>query len=71
LKNCVRKLRNELGMTQVQLAEEMGVSRYTIIELEKGTQEPSGTLVLKLSNFFSKDAREIFLMILLYLYNMT
>lgn len=58
--NNVRKLRRELELSQEALATAVGVSRHTIIEIEKGRQEPSGSLLIKISNFFKKDPREIF-----------
>lgn len=46
-------------LTQEQLANELGVSRQTIVELEKG-RPPSADLLLKVSAFFNKDPRDIF-----------
>ncbi|WP_339063617.1 helix-turn-helix transcriptional regulator [Tepidibacillus marianensis] len=63
MRNNVRKLRKELDISQEKLATAIGVSRHTIIGIEKGKQEPSGALVIKISNFFNKDPREIFLLI--------
>jgi putative transcriptional regulator len=61
LKNKIKYLRRSEGydLTQEQLANELGVSRQTIIELEKG-RHPSAELLLKVSTFFNKDPREIF-----------
>lgn len=61
LKNRVKYLRRSEGfdLTQEQLAIELGVSRQTIIELEKG-RPPSAELLLKVASFFNKDPREIF-----------
>jgi putative transcriptional regulator len=58
--NNVRKLRRELEVSQETLAAAVGVSRQTIIEIEKERQEPSGSLVIKIANYFKKDPREIF-----------
>ena len=41
MKNRVRELRTEAGMTQQQLAEQVRVSSRTIISLEKGQYNPS------------------------------
>lgn len=61
MKNKVKYLRRSEGfdLTQEQLAIELGVSRQTIVELEKG-RPPSAELMLKISTFFNKDPREIF-----------
>lgn len=60
MKNCVRQLRRGLEISQEELAVAVGVSRHTIIGLEKQGQEPSATLALKIAQYFSKDPREIF-----------
>ncbi len=52
-----RAYRKRLGLTQVQLAGEMGVSKYTIIRIEKGV-EPSPGFVNKALAFFR--SRNIF-----------
>ncbi|WP_096199484.1 helix-turn-helix transcriptional regulator [Bacillus sp. FJAT-45350] len=59
--NRVKYLRRSEGfdLTQEQLANELGVSRQTIVELEKG-RPPSAELLLKVADFFNKDPREIF-----------
>jgi putative transcriptional regulator len=49
-----------MEISQEALATAVGVSRQTIIEIEKGRQEPSGSLVIKIANYFKKDPREIF-----------
>ena len=61
MQNKVKYLRRSEGfdLTQEQLAIELGVSRATIVELEKG-RPPSAELMLKISAFFNKDPREIF-----------
>lgn len=61
IKNKIKYLRRSEGfdLTQEQLAKELGVSRQTINELEKG-RPPSAELLLKISTFFNKDPREIF-----------
>ena len=41
MKNRVRELRTEAGMTQQQLADRVHVSSRTIISLEKGQYNPS------------------------------
>jgi putative transcriptional regulator len=61
LSNNIRYLRRSEGfdLTQEQLAKELGVSRQTVNELEKG-RPPSAELLLKVSSFFNKDPRDIF-----------
>ncbi len=41
----IRALRSHLGLTQVQLAGELGVRQQTVSEWETGQYEPRGTSV--------------------------
>ena len=61
IKNRIKYLRRSEGydLTQEQLAERLGVSRQTIVELEKG-RPPSAELLLKIATFFNTDPRDIF-----------
>lgn len=47
-------------MTQQELGEAVGVTRQTIIALERGNYTPSLLLALKLSAFFKKPVEDIF-----------
>jgi putative transcriptional regulator len=59
--NCLRQLRFELGeMTQQELADELGVSRQTIISLESGRYYPSLQLTLQIANYFERPVESIF-----------
>ena len=58
--NNVHTLRSKMGVTQEQLAEAVGVTRQTIIAIEKGNYIPSVLLALKLAHFFKGSVEEIF-----------
>ena len=61
IENNVRKLRflkNE--MTQKDLATKVGVSRQTIVAIEKGQYSPSLELAFKLSIAFEEPIEAIF-----------
>lgn len=61
LQNNIRKLRFEKDdMTQQALAEAVGVTRQTIIAIEKGNYVPSLQLALTFGKFFGKKVEEIF-----------
>ncbi|NPA76562.1 MAG: helix-turn-helix transcriptional regulator [Candidatus Diapherotrites archaeon] len=60
MKNRLRELRQELGITQEELAEALGVTRQTIIAIEKGKYDPSLRLAFKIAQFFGKRIEEIF-----------
>ncbi len=61
LKNKLRQFRfmND-EMTQQQLAKEVGVSRQTIIAIEKGKFNPSVRLALNIAKVFKTNVEEIF-----------
>lgn len=60
--NNIRSIREELGLTQVELAEKVNVSRQTIISLEKGSYNPTLELALKLSKTLNKKIDDVFYM---------
>ena len=61
IENNVRTLRfmND-EMTQAELAKKIGVSRQTVVAIEKGQYSPSLELALKISKVFSKPIEDIF-----------
>nr|WP_218022901.1 helix-turn-helix transcriptional regulator [Calidithermus terrae] len=59
--NNVRKLRFNHGeMTQEQLAEKVGVTRQTIVSIEKGKYYPSLELAFRLALAFEVPLEEVF-----------
>ena len=60
LKNRLVVLRAEKGWTQQDVAEKIGVSRQTIIAIEKNKYTPSLVLAFELANLFGKEIHEIF-----------
>ena len=60
MKNNIKKLRTEKGISQQKLAENLGVSRQTINSIEKGRFDPSLKLTIKIVRFFDKDLEAIF-----------
>ena len=60
IQNEVYTLRSKRGVTQEQLAEKMGVSRQTIIAIEKGNYTPSVLLALKFADFFGQPVEKVF-----------
>lgn len=61
LENKVEQYRKELGETQEELAYALGVSRQTIISIEKGKYNPSIILAFKIATHFKKTVEEIFI----------
>jgi putative transcriptional regulator len=61
-KNTVEKERLKSGLTQVELAEKVGVTRQTIIAIEKGDYTPSVALALRLAKVFKTSVEELFVL---------
>jgi putative transcriptional regulator len=60
MQNSVRELRMERGLSQGQLAGEMGVSRQTINSIEQERYTPSLPLALALARFFGTTVEAMF-----------
>ncbi|MFZ2299645.1 MAG: helix-turn-helix transcriptional regulator [Candidatus Moraniibacteriota bacterium] len=58
--NKVLDIRQKASMTQEELAEVVGVTRQTIIALEKGNYIPSVLLALKIAKCFKQPIEKIF-----------
>ncbi len=61
IQNNIRRLRfNNAEMTQQQLADAVGVSRQTIVAIEKGNYSPSLELAFKLALIFKTPIQDVF-----------
>ncbi len=60
MKNEIRKLRTDQGLSQERLAEEMDVSRQTINSIETERYTPSLPLAIALARYFGKPVEEVF-----------
>ena len=60
MRNLIRQLRTERGLSQKQLAEAMDVSRQTINSIEQERYTPSLPLALALARFFGRTVEEVF-----------
>ncbi|MCF7824964.1 MAG: helix-turn-helix transcriptional regulator [Candidatus Marinimicrobia bacterium] len=61
ISNALRKYRFLSGeLTQQELANKIGVSRQTIVALEKGQYNPSVALALRLAAFFKVNVEDLF-----------
>lgn len=61
MRNRVEEYRKMLDEKQEDLANIVGVSRQTIISIEKGKYNPSILLAFKIANHFGKSIEEIFI----------
>lgn len=61
MENKLEELRGELDITQEDLASSLGVSRQTVISIEKGRYNPSLVLAFKIANYFEMSIEDVFL----------
>ena len=62
VKNKVFELRKVKDVTQEEFASDIGVSRQTVVAIEKGNYTPSLLLGLKIAKYFGKRVEEVFLL---------
>lgn len=60
IKNHLHVLRAEARITQQQLADAIGVTRATIVAIEKGNYNPSLDLAFRLARYFKVDINAVF-----------
>lgn len=60
IENEINRLRTAKRATQEELASAVGVSRQTIIAIERGKYTPSVLLALKLGKYFGVSVEKLF-----------
>lgn len=50
--NTVREQRQQMNLTQEELAKTLGVERSTVTKWEIGESKPRADMLIKLANFF-------------------
>lgn len=60
MKNHLPQLRQQHQLSQAALADAVGVSRQTIISIEKGRFDPSLPLAFRLAELFDCTIEDIF-----------
>ena len=58
--NKVYELRKELDVRQEDLANAVGVTRQTIIAIERGNYTPSLLLAMQIAGYFKVEIEDIF-----------
>ncbi len=58
--NFVQDYRNKNKVTQEELGKAVGVTRQTIIAIEKGNYTPSVLLALKIAKYFNTTVEKLF-----------
>lgn len=59
--NRLREYRANHNLSQQKLADALGVSRQTVISLEKGRYDPSLPLAFQLASFFDCTIEDLFI----------
>lgn len=60
MKNDIRELRQDAGVSQRELAEVLNVSRQTVNSIEVGRYDPSLPLAIAIARHFHRSVEEIF-----------
>lgn len=58
--NKVLPLRRVAGITQEEFSNVIGVSRQTVVAIEKGSYIPSLLLAMKIATYFHKSVEQVF-----------
>ncbi|MCT8337114.1 helix-turn-helix transcriptional regulator [Methanoculleus sp. Afa-1] len=61
MKTRIRELRAKTGITQEELAQQVGVRRETIVFLEKGKYNPSLKLAYRVARTLGSTIEEVFI----------
>ncbi|MEW5553121.1 helix-turn-helix transcriptional regulator [Peribacillus sp. NPDC006672] len=62
MRNKLTEHRKKFGFSQDKLAEKLGVSRQTIISIEKGRYNPSLPLAMIIAEIFQTSVEKIFIL---------
>ncbi|OFZ49621.1 MAG: transcriptional regulator [Bdellovibrionales bacterium RIFOXYD1_FULL_36_51] len=60
MQSKIHVCRAEKRITQQELADAVGVTRATIVSIEKGNYNPSLELSFKIAQYFGKNIQDIF-----------
>ena len=58
--NSIRAAREAAGLTQAELAKQIGVTRQTLIAIEQGKYSPTLELAFQISRVFDVGLDELF-----------
>jgi len=61
MENRIRELRIKNNLTQEQLSKKVGVSRQSIVAIERGKYNPSLELAFNIANEFGLSIEEVFI----------
>ncbi|MBA4542598.1 MULTISPECIES: helix-turn-helix transcriptional regulator [Thermoactinomyces] len=58
--NRILELRKKKQISQLKLAQDLGITRQTVHAIEKNKYNPSLELALRIAKYFNKQVEEIF-----------
>ncbi len=61
IRTRIKELRAKFNLTQDELADKVGVTRQTLLYLEKGKYNPSLVLAYKVAEALSSSIEEVFI----------
>ena len=61
MKNVLKSKRKERGLTQSEIADELGITRSFYGHIETGKRNPTLILSFKIADFFDDNVENIFL----------
>lgn len=56
----IKKLRKQMGITQLQLAEKLDVSQSTVASWENGTRRPDLDMIPTIANIFGVSVNDLY-----------
>lgn len=62
MRNKIKELRKHAGLTQEDMAKELGVTRQTINAIENNKYNPTLELAMKLAKLLKTTVEEIFML---------
>ena len=60
MKNNIKQLRKQAGFRQEDMANQLGVTRQTIIAIENDKYNPTLELAMKIASLLNKNVEDIF-----------
>lgn len=60
MKNNIKQLRKQAGLRQEDMAQQLGVTRQTIIAIENDKYNPTLELAMKIARLLGRPVEEIF-----------
>ena len=59
-RTTLKKKRRQLGLSQTDVANKLGIAEVTVRMIESGTKDPSSKLAVKYANFFHEELAVLF-----------